>query len=77
MKLSIGNAQPVPPALPFWRRHGLRLASGAGQLFYVNVPATQIKSWFQPGSRGTVYALTSDGQTQRSKPATDFLYSLS
>jgi hypothetical protein len=75
MVLSIGNAQPVPPALPFSRRRGLVLRPGVGQLFYVNLPEDRrIKSWFEPGRKGTISALTSDGRTLRSKPELDFFY---
>jgi hypothetical protein len=73
-QLSIGNAEPVPPARPISASSGFTLSPGVGQIFYVNVPIKTSSRWFEPGTKAAVYALTSDGGRWSSKPTTDFFH---
>jgi hypothetical protein len=73
-KLSIGNAEPVPPGQPINMSSGFTLGPGVGQLFYVTVPDAKTKRWFEPGSTAIIEAGSSDGRTWSSQPTTDFFY---
>jgi hypothetical protein len=73
--LTIGNAEPVPPAQPISQSSGFVLPAGVGQIFYVNLPSKDVKRWLRPGTKATVYARTSDGREWFSRPIADFSYS--